>query len=35
MEEFGLGSMSIAEGPDSVATNIRNLGDLLLAMGGR
>jgi hypothetical protein len=34
MEEFGLGSMSIADGPDSIATNMRDLGDLPLAVGG-
>jgi hypothetical protein len=33
MEEFGLGSMSIADGPNSVATNMGDLGDLPLAMG--
>jgi hypothetical protein len=35
MEKFGLGSMSIANGPDSVATNMRDLGDLPLAVGGQ
>jgi hypothetical protein len=35
MEEFGLGSMSIADGPDSVAANMRDLGDLPLAVGGQ
>jgi hypothetical protein len=35
MEEFGLGLVSIADGPDSVATNMRDLGDLPLAMGGQ
>jgi hypothetical protein len=35
MEEFGLGSMSIADGPDSVVTNMRDLGDLPLAVGGQ
>jgi hypothetical protein len=35
MEEFGLGSMSIVDGPDSVATNMRDLGDPPLAMGGQ
>jgi hypothetical protein len=32
MEEFGLGSMSIANGPDSVATNMCDFGDAPLAM---
>jgi hypothetical protein len=27
--------MSIADGPDSVATNMRDLGDLPLAVGGQ
>jgi hypothetical protein len=35
MEEFGLESMSIVDGPDSVATNICDLGDLPLAVGGQ
>jgi hypothetical protein len=35
MEGFGLGSMSIADGPNSVATNMRDLGDLPLAVGGQ
>jgi hypothetical protein len=35
MKEFGLGLMSIANGPDSVATNMRDLGDLPLAVGGQ
>jgi hypothetical protein len=34
MEEFGLGSMSIADGPDSMATKMRDLGDLPLAVVG-
>jgi hypothetical protein len=34
MEEFGLGSMSIADGLDSVATNMNDLDDLPLAVGG-
>jgi hypothetical protein len=33
MEEFGLGPMSIADGPDSVATDMHDLGDLALAVG--
>jgi hypothetical protein len=35
MEECGLGSMSIADCPDSVATNMRDLGDLPLTVGGQ
>jgi hypothetical protein len=35
MEEFDLGSMSIADGPDSVATNMCGVGDLPLAVGGQ
>jgi hypothetical protein len=35
MKEFGLGSMSIADGPDSIATNMHDLGDLPLTVGGR
>jgi hypothetical protein len=35
MEEFGLGSMSIADGPDLVAANMRDLGDLPPAVGGQ
>jgi hypothetical protein len=35
MQEFGLRSMSTADGPDSVATNMRDGGDLSLAVGGQ
>jgi hypothetical protein len=35
IEEFGLGSMSIADRPDSVATNMCDLGDLPLAVDGQ
>jgi hypothetical protein len=34
MEEFALGSMGIANGPDSVATNMHDFGDRPLAVGG-
>jgi uncharacterized protein YjfI (DUF2170 family) len=35
MEEFGLESMSITDVQDSVAINMRDLGDLPLAVGGQ